>query len=80
MTVTIISRHSKTIHKLVEEQMKKEAQELGFDPWGDTAQEEFERRVTEMEKYLGKCSTSKTLISIYFEKCIISKKFICWTP
>ena len=51
MTVTIISRHSKTIHKLVEEQMKKEAQELGFDPWGDTAQEEFERRVTEMEKY-----------------------------
>ena len=31
--------------------MKKEAKELGFDPWGDTAQEEFERRVTEMEKY-----------------------------
>ena len=31
--------------------MKKEAQELGFDPWGDTAQEEFERRVTEIEKY-----------------------------
>ena len=51
MTVTIVSRHSKTIHKLVEEQMKKEAKELGFDPWGDTAQEEFERRVTEMEKY-----------------------------
>ena len=51
MTVTIITRHSKTIHKLVEKQMKKEAQELGFDPWGDTAQEEFERRVTEMEKY-----------------------------
>ena len=51
MTVTIISRHSKTIHKLVEEQMKKEVKELGFDPWGDTAQEEFERRVTEMEKY-----------------------------
>ena len=51
MTITIISRHSKTIHKLVEKQMKKEAQELGFDPWGDTAQKEFERRVTEMEKY-----------------------------
>ena len=31
--------------------MKKEAKELGFDPYGDTAQEEFERRVTEMEKY-----------------------------
>ena len=43
MTVTIISRHSKTIHNLVEEQMKKEVQELGFDPWGDKAQEEFER-------------------------------------
>ena len=43
ITVTIISRHSKTIYKLVEEQMKKEAQELGFDPWGDSAQEEYER-------------------------------------
>ena len=30
--------------------MKKEAQELGFDPWGDTAQEEFDRRVMELEK------------------------------
>ena len=51
MTITIISRHTKTIHKLVEEKMKKVAKELGFDPWGETAQEEFERRVTEMEKY-----------------------------
>ena len=51
MTVTIISRHSKTIHKLVEEQMKKEAQELGFDPWGDSVQEEFERRVTDLEQH-----------------------------
>ena len=51
MTVNIISRHSKTIHKLVEEQMKKEVKELGFDPWGDTAQEEFEHHVNEMEKY-----------------------------
>ena len=50
MTVTIISRHSKTIHNLVEEQMKMEAQELRFDPWGDTAQEEFERRVIDLEK------------------------------
>ena len=50
MTVTIISRHSKTIHKLVEEQMKKEAQELGSDPFGDTAQEEFDRRVMELEQ------------------------------
>ena len=30
--------------------MKKEAQELGFDPWGDTAQEEFDRRVMELEQ------------------------------
>ena len=51
MTVNIISRHSKTIHKLVEEQMKKEVKELGFDPWGDTAQEEFECRVTDLEKH-----------------------------
>ena len=51
MTVTIISRHSKTIHKLVEEKMKKEAQELGFDPWGDNAHKEFERRVTDLEQH-----------------------------
>ena len=44
-TLIILSRHSKTIHKLVEEQMKQEAK-LGFDPWGDTAQEEFERQPT----------------------------------
>ena len=50
MTVTIISRHSKTIHKLVEKRMKKETQELGFNPWGDTTQEEFELRVTELER------------------------------
>ena len=31
--------------------MKKEAKELGFDPWSDTAQEEFERRVLEMEQH-----------------------------
>ena len=50
ITLTILSRHSKTIHKLVEEQMKHEAK-LGFDPWGDTAQEEFERRVTDLEQH-----------------------------
>ena len=31
--------------------MKKEAQELGFVPQGDTAQEEFESRVTDFEKH-----------------------------
>ena len=31
--------------------MKKEAKKLGFYPWGDTAQEEFECCVTKMEKY-----------------------------
>ena len=51
MTVTIVSRHSKTIQKLVEEQMKKEKQELEFDPWDDIAQEEFERRVTDLEQH-----------------------------
>ena len=29
------------IHKLVDLEMKKETQELRFDPYGDTAQEEF---------------------------------------
>ena len=50
MTVTIISRHSKTIHKLVEEQMKKEAKELGFDPFSDCAQNEYERRAIDLEQ------------------------------
>ena len=50
MTVTIISRHSKTIHKLVEEQMKKEAKELGFDPFRDSAQDEYERRAIDLEQ------------------------------
>ena len=31
--------------------MKKEAQVLGFDPWGDTTQKEFERRVSDLEQY-----------------------------
>ena len=31
--------------------MKKEAQELGFAPRGDTAQEEFERRVINLEQH-----------------------------
>ena len=32
------------------ESMRQEAKELGFDPFGDTAQEEFERRVMELEQ------------------------------
>ena len=50
MTVTIISRYTKTIHKLVEEQMKKEAKELGFDPFRDDAQDEYERKVIDLEQ------------------------------
>ena len=30
--------------------MRQEAKELGFDPFGDTAQEEFECRVMELEQ------------------------------
>ena len=30
--------------------MKKEAQELGFDLWGDIAQEKFEHQVTGFEQ------------------------------
>ena len=28
-----------------------ERMKAGFDPWGDIAQEEFERRVTDFEKH-----------------------------
>ena len=50
MTVTIISRHSRSIQKLVREQMQQEIEELGFDPFGDGAQDEYERRVLNLEQ------------------------------
>ena len=50
MTLTVISRHSRTIQKLVKEQMKQEIEELGFDPYGDSAQDEYERRVMDFEQ------------------------------
>ena len=49
MTVTIISRHSRSIQKLVREQMQQEIEELGFDPFGDGAQDEYEQRVMDLE-------------------------------
>ena len=73
MTVTIISRHSKTIHKLVEEQMKKEAQELGFDPWGDTVQEEFERRVTDLEQHAFE-NPEDDLEIMFYEQEVLAEK------
>ncbi len=50
MTLTILSTQSKAIQKLVKEQMRQEAKELGFDPYGGTGQEEYERRVMELEQ------------------------------
>ena len=50
MTVSIISRHSRTIKKLVREQMQQEIEELGFDPFGDGAQDVYEQRVMDLEQ------------------------------
>ena len=50
MTIKIISRHSKAIQKLDKSQMDIERRKAGFDPWDDTAESEFERRVTELER------------------------------
>ena len=50
MTLTVISKHSRTIQKLVKEQMKQEIEELGFDPYGEDAQDEYERRVMDLEQ------------------------------
>ena len=50
MTVTIISRHSRSIQKLVREQMQQEIEELGFDPFGDGAQDVYEQRVMDLEQ------------------------------
>jgi len=41
MTITIISKHSKAIQKLVKSQMEMECQKAGFDIWGDPAEAEF---------------------------------------
>ena len=45
-----ISRYSPAIQNLLKEQMQQEAEELGFDPYGDSGQEEFEHRVMELEQ------------------------------
>ena len=50
MTVTIISKHSRSIQKLVREQMQQEIEELGFDPFRDSAQDEYERRAIDLEQ------------------------------
>ena len=50
MTVTIISRHSRSIQKLVREQMQQEIEELGFDPFGDGAQDLYEQSVMDLEQ------------------------------
>ena len=50
MTLTLISKHSRNIQKLVKEQMKQEIEELGFEPYGNGAQDEYERRVMDLEQ------------------------------
>ena len=50
MTLTILSKHSRTIQKLVREQMQQEIEELGFDPFGDGAQDVYEQRVMDLEQ------------------------------
>ena len=50
MTLTVISKHYRTIQKLVKEQMKQEIEEFGFGPYGDGAQDEYERRVMDLEQ------------------------------
>ena len=50
MTLTILSIQSEAIKKYVKERMRREAEELGFDPYGDTQQQAFEREVRELEQ------------------------------
>ena len=45
-----ISRYSPTIQNLVKEQMQQEIEKLGFYPFGDGAQDEYERRVLNLEQ------------------------------
>ena len=48
MTLTILSTQSEAIKKYVKERMRREAEELGFDPYGDTQPQAFEREVREL--------------------------------
>ena len=50
MTLTILSTQSEAIKKYVKERMRREAEELGFDPYVDTQQQAFEREVRELEQ------------------------------
>ena len=50
MSLTILSTHSKAIQKYVKESMRQEAEELGFDPYGDTKYQAFDREVMELEQ------------------------------
>ena len=50
MSLTILSTQSEAIKKYVKERMRREAEELGFDPYGDTQQQAFEREVRELEQ------------------------------
>jgi len=45
-----ISRYSPTIQNLVKEQMQKEIEKLGFYPFGDCAQDEYELRIMDLEQ------------------------------
>ena len=50
MTLTILSSQSKAIQKYVKDSLRQEAEELGFNPYDDSGQEEFERRVMDLEQ------------------------------
>ena len=50
MTLTILSTHSKAIQKYVKESMRQEAEELSFNPYGDTKQESFDLECMDLEQ------------------------------
>ena len=43
-----ISRYSPTIQNLLKEQMQQEIEKLDFDPFGDGAHDEYERRIVDL--------------------------------
>ena len=49
MILTILSTQSEAIKKNVKECMRREFEELGFDPYGDSQPQAFEREVSELE-------------------------------
>ena len=50
MILTVYSKHSRTIQKMVKKQMQQKVEKLGLAPYSGGGQDEYERRVMDIEQ------------------------------